>query len=87
MPRVKGLAFVSLFVLALSAQPVLSQDRNSDQPPPPTNRGSNTDAPPNPQNNPTARPPRHRADGDHHRSRHKPAPQGTGPSGHADDNG
>ncbi len=115
MPRVKGLAFVSLFVLALSAQPVLSQDRNSDQPPTPTN----------PQNNPTAKPPRHRADGDHHRSRRKPdsnssaqgqnndqnksangqqsgrrrgpppgsppanpsAPQGTGGSGHADDNG
>ena len=68
MTRVKGLAFASLFVLALSAQPVLSQDRGSN-PPPPTN-GTNTDAPPaNPQNNPTAKPPRQRADGGQHRHR------------------
>jgi hypothetical protein len=69
MTRVKGLAFASLFVLAFSAQPVLSQDRNSDLPPPAT-RGTNADAPPpNPQNNPTAKPRRQRADGDrqHHR--------------------
>jgi hypothetical protein len=69
MTRVKGLAFVSLFALALSAQPVLSQDRSSN-PPPPTNRGTNADAPPpNPQNNPTAKPPRQRADGGQQRHR------------------
>ena len=72
MTRVKGLAFVSLFALALSAQPVLSQDRNSDLPPP-TSRGTNADAPPpNPQNNPTAKPPRQRADGDQQRHRRHP---------------
>lgn len=61
MPRVKGLAFVSLFALALSAQPVLSQDRNSDLPQP-TSRGTNADAPPpSPQDNPAAKPPRQRA--------------------------
>ena len=67
MTRVKGLAFASLFVLALSAQPVLSQDRNSNLPPP-TSRGTTADAPPpspNAQNDPTARPPRQRTDGDH----------------------
>ena len=66
MTRVKGLAFASLFVLALSAQPVLSQDSNSNLPPP-TN-GTNA-LPANPQNNPTAKPPRQRADGDQHRHR------------------
>ena len=69
MTRVKGLAFVSFFTLALTAQPVLSQDRNSNLPPP-TSRGTNADAPPaNPQNNPTTKPPRQRVDGDqqHHR--------------------
>ena len=32
MTCVKGFVFVSLFVLALFAQPVLSQDRNGDAP-------------------------------------------------------
>jgi hypothetical protein len=69
MTRVKELAFISFFALALSAHPVLSQDRNSDLPPP-TSRGTNADAPPpNPQNNPTAKPPRQRADGDQQRHR------------------
>ena len=65
MTRVKGLIFLSLFSLALTAQPVLAQDRNSD-PPPPTSRGSNADAPAaNPQTNPTAKPRRQRGDGSH----------------------
>ena len=78
MTRVKGLAFVSFFALALSAHPVLSQDRNSDLPPP-TSRGTNADTPPpNPQNNPTAKPPRPRADGDqqHNGSSHRRKPNG-----------
>jgi hypothetical protein len=77
MTRVKGLAFVSFFALALSAHPVLSQDRNSDLPPP-TSRGTNADAPPaNPQNNPTTKPPRQRADGEQHNgSPHRRKPNG-----------
>ena len=72
MTRVKGLAFASIFVLAFSAQPVLSQDRNSDLPPP-TSRGTNADAdapPANPQNNPTAKPPRQHVDGEQRHHRH-----------------
>ena len=70
MTRVRGLAFASLFVLALSAQPVLSQDRNNSLPPP-TN-GTNADAPPqNPQNNQTTKPSRQRADGQHRHRRHQ----------------
>ena len=69
MTRVKGLAFVSFFALTLSAHPALSQDRNSDLPPP-ASRGTNADAPPpNPQNNPTTKPPRQRVDGDQQRHR------------------
>jgi hypothetical protein len=85
MTRVKGLVFASLLVLALSAQPVLSQDRNSDLPAP-TNRGTSTDAPPaNPQANPTAKPPHQRADGHqrhHRRNRNGDPSQSPGSDSH-----
>lgn len=69
MTRVKGLVFVSLFGLALSAQPVLAQDRNSDLPTP-ISRGTNTEASPDsPQNNKTTKPRRQRADGTYQRHR------------------
>ena len=58
MPRVKGLLFVSLFAVALSAQPVLAQDRSGD---PSAGTTTNTDTAPNPQKSPSAKPRKHRS--------------------------
>lgn len=74
MPRVKGLALVSLIALALSARPALSQDRSGDPPAPGSNRGADTGTSTNPQDKHSTRPPRPGADGDQRRDLPSGAP-------------